>query len=409
MSMQIPNCTLNLTNIGKYLNIDDNIIGIKYNFGKESIMKGKYMTTIYKKSKIKNEKKINKSLFYNQISIILQYQYSAGKERTINIKLFGNGSLHLTGVKDPSEGKIAMLIIYKKLIDLIGKYNNILLTLDVNNIYIDNNNNVYNSKQNMIIGYKYLNVYNINNKDYEIDIKTGYFIAKKFENKRTKRIVDFDGIDIGFSKIELLKNKSKLYKNNTNVNIDYTNGFIYYDGYEKSSIIGSIVYNININPSKGLEDDRHLIKDNVIECKYNCNPFYNNSIIYNVQELDNMILSSLQYDINCINIYLKLDYQLNRQRLFNAFIEKKFICEYKPEKYSGIKLRYKISRNGENDQQGICKCNITCTCTTITFLIFQSGNIIAVGFKSIQEINGILNEFENIMKEIKPIIKKKII
>ena len=30
ISTQLPHCQLNLTNIGKYLSIDDDIIGIKY-------------------------------------------------------------------------------------------------------------------------------------------------------------------------------------------------------------------------------------------------------------------------------------------------------------------------------------------------------------------------------------------
>lgn len=407
MSMQIPNCTLNLTNIGKYMDIDDNIIGIKYNFGKESILKGKYLTSIYKKSKIKNAEKINKHLFYNQISIILKFNKNESTdniiERIINIKLFGNGSLHLTGVRDPSEGKIAMVIIYEKLLSLTNKYSNILLTLDTNNVYIDNDNNVYSNSTHNIIGYKYTNdLYNINKKEYEIDIKTGFFIAKKFESKRTKSILNLDGIKIGYSKIELLKNKSKLYKNNSNVHFDYINGFIYYDGNEKSSIIGNIIYNYN----EHYKENSHNEKYNIIEYKYSCSPFSSDSIIYNISDLNKMTLEQLQNDINCINIYFKLEYELNRQRLFKELINKKFICEYKPEKYSGIKLRYKISKNTVN-RVGLCECSMTCTCNTITFLIFQSGNIIVTGFKSIEEIDFIINDFKSLIDSVEDIIKKK--
>lgn len=410
MSMQIPDCTLNLTNIGEHIEIDDNIIGIKYNSGKESISKGKYLTAIYKKSKTKNEDKINTKLFYNQVSIILQFTHEL-KERIVNVKLFGNGSLHLTGIKDPVEGYICMFIIYRKLLNLINKYNNILLTLDVNNVYIDNNNNLYSSSINkdghIIIGYKYYNnknqvIYNINKKDYEIDTKTGFFIATTFENKRVKRILNLDGIDIGYSKIILLKNKSKLYKNNCNVNIDYINGFIYYDGNEKSLIIGNITYNINLNTNIINSD---VINPNILEYNHNCTPFNTNSKIYKINDLKQMTPQELQYDINCINIYFKLDYELNRQRLFNEFVKRKFICEYKPEKYSGIKLRYKVSKIHQNN--GLCKCPIKCTCNNITFLIFQSGNIIVIGFKSLEEIDKILTEFEVIIKELEPIIKKK--
>ena len=57
LSTKLPNCQLNLTNIGKYLDIDDEIIGIKYNYADLSIMKGKYSTTIYKKAKIKEKRR----------------------------------------------------------------------------------------------------------------------------------------------------------------------------------------------------------------------------------------------------------------------------------------------------------------------------------------------------------------
>jgi TATA-box binding protein (TBP) (component of TFIID and TFIIIB) len=83
-----------------------------------------------------------------------------------------------------------------------------------------------------------------------------------------------------------------------------------------------------------------------------------------------------------------------------------FISEYKPEKYSGVKLRYKISKQLQQ-QNGICNCTCKCTCNNITFLIFQSGNIIATGFKSVEEIEGIVDQFKNLIEELKPIIKKK--
>lgn len=71
LTTRLPDCELHLINIGKYLEIDDEILGIKYNYAKMSIIKGKYLTTIYKKCKTKKECKINKVLFYNQVSMIV--------------------------------------------------------------------------------------------------------------------------------------------------------------------------------------------------------------------------------------------------------------------------------------------------------------------------------------------------
>ena len=413
MSIKIPNCNLNIVNIGKYLQIDKYILGLKYNFGNSSILKGSYCTSIYKKSKIKNQNKINKKLFYNQVSIIvnLTAELEESQHRIINVKLFDNGTLHLTGIQDTSEGKKVMLLLYAKLLELSDRHDIVLLTTDINSVYLDNNNNVYSSNdtdeyaKKSIIGFKYkddLDIYNINKKDFVIDKKTGYFISNKFENKRTKTILNLDGEPIGHSRIELLKNKNKLYKNNSNVNFDYINGYIYYDGDGKSNIIGKIIYEFN---DQAQTISENFIKKNIIEYKYSCNPLSNK---YSLSELSTFSLTDLKYDINCINIYFKFDFNLNRQRLFNEFIKQKYICEYKPEKYSGVKLRYKLSKN-KNNKLGLCTCNNKCTCSNITFLIFQSGNTIAIGFKSIAEIKDILQDFNALINKVKPIIKKKLI
>lgn len=407
MSMQAPDCNLNLINIGKYLEIDNHILGIKYNYGKSSILKGKYSTSIYKKSKIKNQNKINQKLFYNQVSIIVSLD-PPDNSKVINVKLFGNGTLHMTGVKNPLEGKKVMLLLYSKLLGLIKKDDTILLTADMNNVYIDNDNNVYThqTEDRTIIGFKHQianeTLYNIHKKDYVIDKKSGLFISKKFESKRSKHILNFNGVKVGTSRIELLKNKSKLYKNNSNVNFDYDSGFIYYDGDGKSNIIGKIIYEFTDNYNND-------INEQIVVYQYNCSPFFNDSKIYKIDELNDLNNEQLEYDVNCINIYLNLEFELNRQRLFNELIKRKFISEYKPEKYSGVKLRYKLSKSSQLSSQhhGICQCTCKCTCNNITFLIFQSGNIIVTGFKSIEEIEGIVDRFKNLVEELKPIIKKK--
>lgn len=414
MSIKIPDCSLNLVNIGKYMKIDDDIIGIKYNFGtccSNSILKGKYSTCTYNKSKLKNHTKISKKLFYNQVSIIMNV-----RDNIINVKLFNNGTLHLTGVKDINNAKLVVILLYQKLLQLVDKNDLILLTLDSNGIYIDSNNNIYSKSNNkVIIGYKYsesnLTLYNIHKKDYIYN--KGTFILNKFESKRTKSILNLDGNKIGYSKIELLKNKSKLYKNNLNVNIDTNSNLIYYDSIINSQVIGKIIYNYFVinNDTKNINNDTKNINPNTIEYNYSCNPFINNYLL--ISEMKQLTEKQLSLDVNCINIYFKFDFELNRQRLFNKLHENMYTCEYKPEKYSGVKLRYKTVSNGSNDikgnKYGICNCNNKCICNNSTFLIFQSGNVIAMGFKSISEIQIILDNFNLLINSVKKDIKKKIL
>ena len=459
ISTQLPYCKLNLTNIGKYLNIDDQVIGLKYNYADLSIMKGKYSTSIYKKAKNKNIDKIKKTLFYNQITIILN-----NNGNNVNVKLFGNGSLHLTGCKSENEGVDITKTIYYKLKSIIDKKDVILLTKDENGVLIDKDKLVYSYKINKtktgkeqeqgtlstnlgtlptnlgtlptnveddigtynIIGYKKDNSkYIINKKEYTIDHKTKMFISTKIEKKRQRSIINFKGENIGYSQIELFKNRNKFYKKNVNIYIDTSNNFIYYNN---SILIGKIEYHI--------DENKVNIKDNtqdLLEIEYSCNPFENNKD--NLDKLDKLIKeqsdkkqsdklikenlaffkNKIDFNINCINVYFTINYEINRQRLYEQLLKLNFICKYNPESYSGIKLIYKISLNEKiegntkGNTKGICFCSNKCTCTNITFLIFQTGNIITTGFKKIEQIKEIINHFMFISNSLKTIVQRKIL
>jgi len=424
-------CTFNIINIGKFLDIDDSILGIKYNYGDRSVLKGIYTTSKYKKSRVKNIKKVNTVLFYNQISLVVKTD-----NNIVNAKLFSNGSLHLTGVKNSNQPKMIMKILYEKLLKLKDKRKVILLSRNSNGVLLDNNNLIYSNNDNKyIIGFNNEFKYIINKKTYTIDFYTGCFITEKIEAKRTRSLINLDGDYIGYTKIELLKNKLKLYKKNSNIYFDYKNEtneirpyyFIYYDGDGHSSIIGKVVYYIN-EPIQTVNSNN---TDTVIEYNYNCNPFKIENVIENAIEnaenkIENVIENAIEnaenkienvienaiIDINCINVYFNLNIQLNRNRLFEKLLDDKYICDLKSEKYSGLKFVYKKNMNDNTGKLGICPgicyCDMKCTCTNITFSIFQSGNVNVFGFKSEQDINKILSEFKKIIDKYVFIIKKRI-
>ena len=129
-------------------------------------------------------------------------------------------------------------------------------------------------------------------------------------------------------------------------------------------------------------------------------------------------------NVNCINVYFNINYTINRQRLYDELINMNYICKYKPETYSGIKLLYKKSINNDNlnndnlnngnlnkstFKEGICNCSDKCTCVNITFLIFQSGNVIVTGFKNMDEIKSITDNFINICNNVKNKIQKRLL
>jgi TATA-box binding protein (TBP) (component of TFIID and TFIIIB) len=395
LSTKLHDCQLNLTNIGKYLDIDDDIIGIKYNYAGLSIMKGKYSTTIYKKAKTKDMNKINQKLFYNQISIIVN-----NNGNNVNVKLFGNGSLHLTGCKAICEGRIVTRKIYDKLKTLIDKKDIILLAKDINGVLLDKDKLVYSYSSNQIIGYcKDTNMkgYVINNKDYIIDKKTNQFITEKMETQRRHFISNFDGECIGYTKIELMKNRHKFYKRNNNIYFDTDNGLIYYNN---ESIIGKVAYYIN---KENITDT--LQSNDIMEVDYDCNPFMNKKQEI-FETLDN---DQIDLNVNCMNVYFNINYAINRQRFYDRLISMNFICKYKPESYSGIKIVYKIPLYKTIcKSSGICPCTNKCTCINITFLVFQSGNVIATGFKNLEQVDEITQEFYKICELVKKDIKRRL-
>ena len=395
LSTKLPDCQVNLTNVGKYLDIDDEIIGIKYNYADLSIMKGKYSTTIYKKAKVKDAEKIKKTLFYNQISIILN-----NSGNNVNVKLFGNGSLHLTGCKSIVEGYAVTRKIYDKLQTLVRSKDTILLTKDANGILVDKDHLVYSYDSKTIIGYckDWQNKhYIINKKDYIIDSKTNMFIKQKMETQRRHFIHNLNGEYIGYTRIELLKNRHKFYKNNNNIFFDIENGLIYYNN---DTIIGKIIYDIDnskITDVKSVED--------IQEIQYECNPFYNS----NYTLTDDQLQNAIDLNVNCMNVYFTIDYKINRQRFYERLIQMNYICKYKPESYSGIKFLYKVPLNeGNGINNGICPCTNKCTCINITFLIFQSGNVIATGFKTNEQVSKITEHFMRICNSVKDNIKQRL-
>lgn len=387
------NCILNLLNIGRYLDIDEDIIGIKYNHANLNVLKGKYCTTIYKKAKNKDEKKINKELFYNQITLVVN-----NKGNHVNVKIFANGSLHMTGCKTTDEGRQVAIILFDKLNKLKEKTDNICIVKDMNGVYLDKDNIIYSYKNYTSIGYKKdNNTYIINNKEYEIDYKTHMLVGKKMEIQRKKKLVNFDGEEIGYFKIELLKNKNKFYKRNTNIYYDWENGLVYHNN---DLIIGKINY--EYDNSKIIQIDKY---DDVVEIEYKCNPFTVETQEYTKEYIE----KNVETNVNCINVYFNINYKINRQRLYEKLLEMNYICKYKPESYSGIKFIYKIPIEFDEEckNNGYCRCTYKCTCKDVTFLIFQSGNIIVSGFKNTFDINPIINNFMRICNRIECYIKTR--
>ena len=87
------NITFNVSNIAKYIDMNpESIIDIKYGRSGDN-MTNRTLSKRKRGKKIKKKKKV----FFNQVSIKIMIEEK--KERPVNIKLFSNGSMQLTGCK----------------------------------------------------------------------------------------------------------------------------------------------------------------------------------------------------------------------------------------------------------------------------------------------------------------------
>ena len=97
-----------ISEIGKYIDLDPNtIVGCKYGTGN-------IRTVLIQKKRRRNKKKkeAKKVTFYNQTSILVK---PSQEKNPINIKLFKNGSVQMTGVKSIRDCISALGILFKQL------------------------------------------------------------------------------------------------------------------------------------------------------------------------------------------------------------------------------------------------------------------------------------------------------
>lgn len=338
---------LNLIDISRTLEIDDFIRGIKFTFGETSVIKGSYETSVFKRSKHK-KRQINAQGFYNQISLVV-----SDTKKEINVKLFGNGTLHLTGLVTPD----SIDYITQKLRDAIKKCIEArYIPEQVKNshgIVVDKDNLIYSEESpwscigfvdNSSSRYKY----SIDKKMYEYDSNVDAFVAQKSTKGRSRVILDKSGKPIGRQITMLNRGKNRLY---ANLGVQFKTKDI--DTDENGNKWYPIVY------SKVFKDEIYLGR-----------------VTYEMSggsDASQPVLSK-GTSINCINIYFSIGFQINRKKFFNVMSQEYPKSQYNPEKYSGVKV----------------------ILPQTTLLVFQSGNVLATGFKSLGSIKGALSEFEKV-------------
>ena len=98
----------NTENIGKYIDLsNDRIVTVKY--GRKD---ANHTRTLIKPKETKRKKKKKaKKIFFNQTSVIIKSK----NEKTINVKLFKNGSVQMTGCNNMENCTRALSILFEEL------------------------------------------------------------------------------------------------------------------------------------------------------------------------------------------------------------------------------------------------------------------------------------------------------
>jgi TATA-box binding protein (TBP) (component of TFIID and TFIIIB) len=343
----IINNPINLYDVATLLPIDNDILGYKYKHNNDIITKG-----IFKMNKT------TKNFFNNQLTLKIKHN-----NRIINVKMFNNGSFNFTGCTNENDGDFLTRLLIKKINNIksdkyitLSRIEGILINTETNIIY-DNNYKT--------MGYKFESCYKINNASYIYHEKRNVFISHS--NLKTKTVLDINGNNIGYCKITMLKGNN-LYKNN-HVTIDLQNDTVLF----MDTLIGNIIY---------------YTSDSIIKLSKPINFKYKPTEIK---------INSITTKINCINACFKMYFCINRNNLVRFLKENNYIVTFNPDIYSGVKFTYK-----QNDtMDGKCHCQNKCTCNHVTFLIFESGNVISTNYKNTNDIQYIIDFFSSLIIQTK--------
>ncbi len=311
----------NLCNIGKYMKLNEQIISVRYMFGDVLVQRGAI-----------DPGKVAKRLFYNQLSIVVKK--SVGH---VNVKLFNNGTVHMTGCKSESEFTNILHMLLHHITHTTPRSDIIGISLDENDVYVDSDNMIYNDSE-QIVGFKTCSLYIFGNIKCIYDYEKKIFVSLKTFSSRTQKLFDCNGSYCGIKQIELIKGKKRLF-NQKNLVIDSDTI------YHNNVVLGFVHWNFK----KDKEKNRVSFKE----------------LSYNVKciETDMGNHLDIHLDVHSINVSLKIS-AVNVNKMFKWCCSKNKICSFNPNKYPGLKLHFEH----------------------VTVILFNSGNVLMFGMKSKTDI-----------------------
>jgi TATA-box binding protein (TBP) (component of TFIID and TFIIIB) len=351
--------SVDLYNIANYLEIESDILGLKYKIGDILICKG-----ICKGS-----------CFENQVTLILKTD-----AKNLNVKIFSNGKLQITGCTSKNDAINVKKILEEKFDGYSYSDSSTNLETDENGILIKR---TVNCKTVILFGRDLTlcgdpvrcigiiknGVYFINfSEKCYFDKVRKVFISQKNIGKYTYSIYDLNGNKIGVKKLNLLNSKKVFYKNA--VEIQETGHLVLGE-----HVIGKFEYEFS---------DYHVSNrgSNFVRT-----PIWTSLGPTNDIEPE---IYSLMFT------FRTMAEKLNLQFLFKQFIEKGYIVKFDPNNYSGLIWTLKLKNNNGKVVMPLCDCTKKiCGCNKITVIFFESGKVICSGIKSENDVP-LIKDFVNL-------------
>lgn len=405
---------------------DDDILKTK----EGGITKVDYYTNLDRKNvNVNSMKHLKRNPFFNQVSLVFKY-YDC---RSVNVKLFNNGKLQMTGIQSENESEF----ISKNIINIL-KQSKLKIYTSINDLYNENKKPlindyslVYNNKTDKLSYYRwnYLNI--IENIESVLDLKL-------FENNEVKsEFIKLNGwvSDNNITKfITILNNKLKSLnskyisvssnynelekQNNTNNSMEQSQtSNVNHEMFKLSKILSYYkitiphISNIIKKITRTQECDNELISYIMKKYRHELNELIDMDDISSFYEfgfIDNIENYKLQnIKIELINSDYTTNFMINNTKL-NIIVKQKYkaFSSYEPNEYPGVKNKFFWNEKNINGNQGKCDCIPKCIergkksiCTQITISVFQSGSVIITGAKSIQQIKDAYKYINNIFKD----------
>ena len=393
-------------------------------------------------------KKKKKNPFYNQATIIYEYWGF----RSVNIKIFNNGKLQMTGIQSSEEAKLITQYLIQKL-----KETNIYLYTNLNQIKNLKNQEYamyYNPKTTKYCYYRknyifkmgidsildYNEISELLGISHDTESQQNELDNKNNKNnKSNKKEYISNKINNWVSDNEIMAISNKISQKlaqlitlsnskNSEIIQNMNNNIEQIDNQNKINDIKSI--NIKINEiqsvlkrmEKILKIDKDIINDIIKNNKDKLEDieFIKNSpdsIINLGNEINLNYFLKLSYlKIELINSDFNTYFVINNTNLHHILTNKyKIFSTYEPNDYPGVKSKYCWNKNNKSkSHEGRCMCEPACfslgkksVCTQITISVFQSGSIIITGAKSIQQVEDTYRFMNKVLKDNYQMIKGK--